>query len=362
MDRGVCLLLVALTGCGISNLDVYTCHEPDEGHKEANGEPDPCHYNDDLAAGDAGSGAPCPGVCVALADGEWIGPQLVWMGDEAAAPPCPANARLERVELRRPALEKICPTTCSCTPPTGSCALPATVTASSLSCYAPGAVHASFDPPASWTGTCTPANAIPLGQLCGGVPCVQSVTIAPLVMTESGCQPIEQPTPPQPARSTFARVCSAPPFPRCDDDYVCVPAAPGPDFRQCIRRQGDPTQLNCPSTYPDRSVFYDEFVDTRYCAPPCTCGAPGTQEEEKSTCRGSMGLFSDPGCSAPLIGPILSIDAVDSKCYDVPLGSALESKSASEPKYRPGACPVTGGELGKIAAGLTYVICCQGTQ
>ena len=58
-SRGVCILVVALSGCGISDLDVYRCLEPDKGHKDANGEPDPCHRNDDLAAGEA-----CAGVCL----------------------------------------------------------------------------------------------------------------------------------------------------------------------------------------------------------------------------------------------------------------------------------------------------------
>jgi hypothetical protein len=84
--------VLALTGCGLSDLDVYPCHEPDKGHRDATGAPDPCHLND-AAAGDAGSYAPCPGVCIDTPSPDWIGPELVWMGDEATAPPCPPNAR-----------------------------------------------------------------------------------------------------------------------------------------------------------------------------------------------------------------------------------------------------------------------------
>ena len=223
--RVCCLWLVVLTGCDLTYLDVYPCEEPDKGHKDANGEPDPCHYNDPIA-GDAGApedaGSPCPGVCLEIADPEWIGPQLVWIGDEADAPPCPANADHASEALRRPPLENICATTCSCAPPAGSCALPAKLTAAAASCKndSPNVEHTSFDPPANWTAdTCTDANGIPLGQLCGGVPCVQSVTIAPLVMTVSDCVPFEKPTPPQPPRGTFARVCTTAPFPRCYGHY-----------------------------------------------------------------------------------------------------------------------------------------------
>jgi hypothetical protein len=134
-----------------------------------------------------------------------------------------------------------------------------------------------------------------------------------------------------------------------------VPVAPEPAFKQCISQTGNPAVLDCPPSYPEKNVFYDKFVDNRFCT-PCTCGAA-----ESSTCVGSIGLFSDAVCGTPLVGPTLAIDAISPKCHDVPIGSALESKSASEPTYKPGACPVTGGEKGQIDATFARVICCQGT-
>jgi hypothetical protein len=233
------------------------------------------------------------------------------------------------------------------------------VTAAASSCKndGPGVAHTSFDPPASWSGACTAANAIPVAKLCGGVPCVQSVTIAPLVMTESDCQPIEQPTPPQPPRGTFARACFANPPQPCNEDTLCYPATPGPEFKQCLLRVGDPEMWACPSSFPDKSVFYDKFVDNRYCE-PCTCGAP-----KGSTCVGSVGLFSDAACDAPLVTPTISIDATGPACVDIkPAGPVLGGKSASEPTYKPGKCSVTNDEQNKINANLTWVVCCQGTS
>ncbi|MEO5731448.1 MAG: hypothetical protein ABI134_02245 [Byssovorax sp.] len=353
-SRGVCLLLVTLTGCGISDLDVYRCLEPDKGHKDANGEPDPCHRNDDLAAGEA-----CTGVCLPAPPTEWVGPALVWMGDEAAAPLCPEFASREGVTARRPPAVQPCATTCTCERPSGSCELPATVTASAAICpgNGSGVAQTSFDPPASWSGACTAENAIPAGKLCGGVPCVQSVTVDPLTVKESVCLPVEQPNVPPPPWGTFARACmSSETQPSCAlHNEFCVPVAPGPEFKQCVYSRGDPALQHCPPSYPDKSVFYQDFVDNRSCT-PCTCGAP-----EGSTCVGSIGFFSDLSCGAPLLGPPVSIDAVDSKCYDVPLGSALGSKSASEPTYTPGTCPVTGGEKGQIDGIKPLVICCEST-
>ncbi|MFS8069613.1 MAG: hypothetical protein ACMG6S_24880, partial [Byssovorax sp.] len=146
-------------------------------------------------------------------------------------------------------------------------------------------------------------------------------------MTESDCLPVEQPIVPLPPWSTFALACTPNSVaPRCSTLGTCVPAAPGPEFKQCVAIVTDHVLLSCPSSYPDKSVFYHEMVDKRICT-PCTCGAP-----KDSTCTGSIGLFSDATCGAPLA--IVSIDATGPACYDIkPDGSALGSKSASEPKY-----------------------------
>jgi hypothetical protein len=356
------LLLMALAGCDVMNIDVYDCPAPDKGHQDAEGQPDPCHRND-LAANDAGlpgdAGETCSGVCVPGLPTSWAGPELMWIGDEADAPACPASASIEGFTGRRPPSSPACATSCACGPTGGSCALPATLTANSAPCpgNGPGAVHTSFDPPASWTATCTAANAIPAGQLCGGVPCVQSVTIAPLTITESDCLPIEMPNIVPPPWGTFVRAChhTAYPLPCAGTTDMCVPAAPGPEFKQCVSTIGNPADWDCPLGYPDKSVFYREFVDNRFCT-PCTCGA-----SEGGICVGSVGLFLDAACSTPLIGPTIAIDAVSPKCVDVPAGSALGSKSAIEPSYKPGKCPVTGGEKGQVAGSVARVICCQGT-
>jgi hypothetical protein len=115
-------------------------------------------------------------------------------------------------------------------------------------------------------------------------------------------------------------------------------------------------ELPCPADYPARSVFYENIFQGAACS-DCKCDDP-----KGGTCTGSIGLFSDGACGAPLLGPILSIDAQGPKCYDLPQGSALGSKSASEPIFTAGACVAKGGGLKNGALPLrTMVICCLET-
>ena len=364
------LLLVALAGCDYYDLvDAYWCPDPDKGHKDANGQPDPCHRHDPPAA-DGGvpedGGTPCPGDgrCVPRAPEAWIGPVILWTGPEANAPLCPPSAGFEAYVGYA---DLDAPTTCGackCDPPIGSCALPATMTAAAGSCpgNGPGVVHTSFDPPMNWGGTCTAANSVNAGKLCGGVPCVQSVTIAPLTLTQGGCLPIE-PVNVQapPAWKTFARACGGTPSPSiCGSNVaVCAPPAPGPEFKTCVFYRGKPSKVTCPSAYPDRSVFYQGIIDTRSCE-PCTCGAP-----EGSTCTGSIGLFSDAACGSPLGLPTFPVDATGPACFDIkPAGPALGSKAASEPLFTPGTCKASGGKPQNDASGdpeIATVFCCLET-
>jgi hypothetical protein len=115
---------------------------------------------------------------------------------------------------------------------------------------------------------------------------------------------------------------------------VCAPAAPEPEFKQCISIVGDPAAWKCPSSYTEKSVFYSG--DAPECA-PCTCAAP-----TGSTCTGSIELYQDGSCSTPL-GASISIDATGPVCVDVPPGSAVGSKSATKAFYQPGSCKPSGG-------------------
>jgi hypothetical protein len=236
------------------------------------------------------------------------------------------------------------------------------VTASAASCAGdgPGVAHTPFDPPPKWEGTCTSANAIPPGKLCGGVPCVQSVTIPPLTLKEGKCAPIQPPNvQPPPTWKKFARACTktASQSSCAGGTGVCVPPVPGPQFKQCISHEGDMDLSKCPPAYPERSVFYDSFTDDRAC-PACTCDAP-----IGSTCTGSVTMFSDAACGVP-VNSTVSLDATGPSCNDIkPVGSALGSKSASAPIFTPGQCtPQSKNQDTKVASLHGAVVwCCQGT-
>ncbi len=373
-QKALALLLVALAGCEVEGgtiHDLYSCDHPDKGHKDANGKPDPCHYNDPDAAdagGDAGDAEPpdaagdtCPGVCAPSLPGGWLGPALFWIGAEAEAPLCadvpgaPSEFFTGRADLDGP----LCGT-CACDSPSGSCALPATLTAAAANCAGDSSSveHTPFGPPLKWQGACTAANQIPAGQLCGGIPCVQSVTITPLTLKQGGCLPIEPPKVPPPSWKTFTRACIADPFAHaCEREGGgrCAPASPSSEFRLCAMQNSAPNAVNCPAAYPDKRVFYGNSVDTLACS-SCSCGLP-----TGSTCTGSVSIFPDGACGVPLVVSV-SIDATGPLCTDIkPAGSALGSLSASEPIFTPGTCKAVGSELVAGTSPLvSTVVCCQG--
>ncbi len=306
--------------------------------------------NNDAGTSANDAGETCDGVCLPPHPAGWDGPFLLWTGNEADAPACLDIAGgLAEVftGYGYPGGTTLCGA-CTCATPSGSCELPATLTTAAASCAgdSPSVAHLSFNPPADWTGTCTAENEIPAGKLCGGVPCVQSITSAPLTMKQGGCLPIAAPKVKPPlASAIFARGCAGDREPACAGiSKLCKPAAPGPEFKQCIFHAGDTDYSECPSTYPNRNVFYPD--PTPSCS-PCACDTP-----IGSGCTGSILVSAKSACSPPLLDTI-HLDAKEATCVDLPPGSALGSKSAPDPDYSPGACKPSGG------APMGAVLCCQ---
>jgi hypothetical protein len=205
-------------------------------------------------------------------------------------------------------------------------------------------------------------NAIPAGKICNGSACVQSLSIDPLVISESGCAPRVEPVVVPKNSSlpwgTLARVCRGHAPGECGDPReLCTPAAtattaaPTSDnsFAQCVSRDGDVT---CSGAYTVKHVFYRSFVDNRTCA-PCACDAP-----TGSTCTATMTAYEDGACKKPIASN--QIDATELQCYPIaPAGSALGSKSADAPVYAPGACQASGGDtLGEATPTEATTFCC----
>jgi hypothetical protein len=286
-----------------------------------------------------GVGGGCAGECAPLGPVEWSGPALLWIGKEGEAPECPPSAPIAGspmfADLNAPTLCGAC----KCDAPTGTCALPNTLTAAAATCAGDGAgvAHTSFNAPAAWDGSCTAVSPIAANQKCNGVTCVQSLTIEPLTLAENACavnvEPIAAKVPY--TWGTTARSCHGIAYGRCATPAeICAPVA-APGFAQCLVRDGD---SECPGPfYTVKHVFYGGLADTRDCS-PCGCGAP-----TGSTCTAFVTAFKDDSCSSPIVAG--TIDAMSSACLDiVPSGQALGSKLATAPVYAPGACQASGGE------------------
>jgi hypothetical protein len=304
--------------------------------------------------GGGGVGAGCSGQCLPLGPADWLGPALLWMGNqESEAPECPPASPVGSTfvfnDLNAP---KICDT-CKCDAPSGSCALPVTLTAAASACVGdgPNIPHTSFDASTGWSGSCTAASAIPANQKCNGVNCVQSLTIAPLTLMEAPCAVTAEPVASKLPYTwgAVARTCHGSAFGPCGSPAeVCAPPAP-PGFEQCLVHDGD---RECPDSYSQKHVFYYGFEDTRACT-PCACSTP-----IGSTCSAFVSVFKDGACSAPVVAA--TVDATGSACLDVmPSGQALGSKLATAPVYVPGVCQVSGGEpVGTAVPAEPATFCC----
>lgn len=320
------------------------------------------HHVDDPGVGggsgsSTGSGpeAVCSGQCTPLGPAGWEGPTLLWMGKAGDAPECPPSAPVRGLplfaELNAPTLCDLC----ECEAPSGTCALPTTLTAWASTCPTEGstATQTSFNAPADWSGACTDASAIPAKQKCNAVDCVQALTIAPVALTEAPCAVTVVPVPAKvpPTWGMVAQSCHGLTTGSCTSpSEICAPAAP-PGFSQCLVRDGD---KECPDPYTVRHVFYDDLTDTRSCS-PCACGAP-----LGSNCTTLVSIFKDGACSSSALVVSFPVDATDTACFDIlPVGPALGSKLASAPVYAPGVCQASGGDpSGEAAPAEPATFCC----
>jgi hypothetical protein len=359
-SSGAGLLLVFLVGC-VTNLDWYPCDNPDKGHRGPNGEPDPCHYQDADGGTDGGtdggedSGAHAEPRCVV---GEyahwsflWESPTLLWIGPEDQAPECPQGSTTISYEGHDDLVAPAICEACTCEPPTGSCALPSKLTASTAACNISGGSSTSFNAPAPWNGSCDGTTQVPGGA-------AHSLTIDPLTMTENGCAS----GPPIAAKivslhwETFARGCDVDLPDGPVDRSVCLPDdLLSPGFALCIFRDGEHDCPDDPGTvFTERHIFYQSVQDDRQCS-TCTCGAP-----TGSLCKAQLSIYEGASCSA---SPLMSnpISSAIPACFDIVLpGQALGSKSVESMIYLPGTCPAMGGDAsGNATKTEPSTLCCR---
>ncbi len=294
----------------------------------------------------------CDGFCAPGQPNGFDYAALVWFGPEEDAPSCPADAASLAYEAHADLEAPLDCGPCSCSPPTGSCVPPTTMTANAATCAlnTTSTPHTPFDPTNGWSGACDTNEAIPSGKLCSGVKCVQSLTIGPLSLNEGGCTPSKPPAQSTPTWKTFVRACRRVPYEPCGASTGVCTATPPPGFRVCVYHNGD---HNCPgfSPYSEKHVIYDAFQDTRACG-ACTCSSPSG-----SSCSAKVSIYTDGACSTLAYATTVTSSGPD--CHDVPAGSPLGSKSATPPTYSPGACTPGGGEpMGAATPTNPSTYCC----
>jgi hypothetical protein len=209
---------------------------------------------------------------------------------------------------------------------------------------------------------------IPKDLPCTTGPCVQSLSIEPLVMKEQGCMvkadpvPSAAPYPSIPEWKTFMRACFGQVLdeaePCGDPNFYCVPSSepPPPGFSQCIEMGIDEP---CPTAdYTDRRILYSRwsYNDSRWCT-KCQCGDP-----VGSDCWTHVEVWPTNDCSGV---PFFSSSVLASnplpECFYAPAGTAIASKAAAPPVYTPGTCEPIGGEkIGTVEPVQPIAaFCCQ---
>ncbi len=342
------LLLVFLAGCGVHYVDLYACENPDTEHLGPDGKPDPCHDRD--VDGDLR----CVVGQFTHWEYGWDSPSWLWIGPEDQAPECPLGSATIAYEGHTDLVAPPFCEACTCEPPTGSCALPSTLTASTTACSMPGGSSTSFNAPTTWDGHCDSSTQTPSGA-------AHSLTIDPIAMTENGCAV----GPPIAAKvvslhwDTYARACDVhwPGGPT--ERSICLPPElPPPGFALCIFHEDE---MDCPTepgnVFTEQHLFYKGVEDNRQCS-ACTCGAP-----TGSACTAALSIYkgNDLTCSGPTVVQGLTISSAGPTCLDVQLpGQALGSKSAGPTTYLPGTCPAMGGDgSGSATPTKPATFCCR---
>jgi hypothetical protein len=119
-----------------------------------------------------------------------------------------------------------------------------------------------------------------------------------------------------------------------------VPKVPA-SWKSCIYQGG--TGAICPAGYPDQSIYYDAFQDTRACS-TCTCGTP------TGTCGGTVSVSSDAACNSEQQMNV-------GTCLIAP--DAVRARYTSTGPTNVGCAPSTSNLSGSVAALNPVTFCCS---
>jgi hypothetical protein len=92
----------------------------------------------------------------------------------------------------------------------------------------------------------------------------------------------------------------------CSDDGQCVPDPTSSFGSVCVHAEGD---VECPTAYPDKQVYYQGFSDNRACG-ACTCGSLSG-----AACSTQADFFSATNCSGtPNLSNVVITSSEDPFC------------------------------------------------
>jgi hypothetical protein len=242
---------------------------------------------------------------------------------------------------------------CSCGP--AACTFPEGIHTNAAKCAdADGSITVPFgpDPAAAWEGVCSAEGALPADLQCGGVPCIQSLSLPALPV--AACAPQVAPAEPfpEPTWERAARQCVPAPVPgeTCPDGQTCVPGPPE-GFTRCVLAEGEGPA--CPPSYPAQEILYKDVTDGRGCE-PCACGEPDGAE-----CSAILSAFSDGACDSLVVSVLIT--SAEPTCVDVVSGTALGSAEAWMVTDIAGSCAHGGGApFGDLQPASPVTLCCQG--
>lgn len=301
----------------------------------------------------------CMRECAPLPAKEFIGPYLVWYGEDPNDAVCPLHAPTIIFRGHAGLLEwpwDRC-VACVCTP--GRCVLPEGISASATEdCEV--LEHQPLDAQDIWA------------ESIGSDVCTSPEKVAPALSRHptaifvpppriASCTPAEdKPSPPHIAISPWRYtgvVCSGTPRDdECSDaSTTCV--AVEDEYSQCILYRGPRPDPECPQSYPEKLVLYRSMENTLDCA-PCSCGPP-----EGGECAVRVSTYWQRDCQTE--SSFTTVTQEEPGCIESPsrmripyLG--IKSLKAEWLVNQPASCLVSGGEqTGVYRPEGAQVLCCQ---
>jgi hypothetical protein len=139
--------------------------------------------------------------------------------------------------------------------------------------------------------------------------------------------------------------------PSCGLTTNCI-APPPTNYKLCFVANDIDVAVSCPDGWTDQYVGWRDVIDTRVCS-ACTCGSP-----EGAYCEVGASVYADDACGNER-GSIVLPSNEDAKCVDLPVGTALGSKTAEILSYQEGICAPSKSEIvGELELQRPVTYCC----